>query len=54
MYTQRIMHVPLLVNGFHQSILLIIPYKYFKSCSKDFILQNLILRTKSCGTAFIN
>ena len=25
----------------------------FQSCSRDFILQNLILRTRSCGTGFI-
>ena len=46
-------YLPLQVIRFHKSILLIIHYKYLKSCSKDFILKNLILRTRSCGTAFI-
>jgi len=27
--------------------------QYLKSCSGDFILQNLILRTRLCGTGFI-
>jgi len=27
--------------------------KYLKSCSEDLILKNLILRTRSCGNAFI-
>jgi len=45
--------LPLQVIRFHKSILLIIQYKYLKSCSEDFILKNLILRTRSCGTAFI-
>jgi len=47
------MYVPLLVNRFQESILLIVQYKYLKSCSEDLILKNLILRTKSCGTALI-
>jgi len=38
---------------FHKSILLIVQYKYLKSCSEDFILKNLILRTRSSGTTFI-
>ena len=28
-------------------------YKYLKSCSSDLILQNLILRARSCVTGFI-
>jgi len=51
--TQSIMHVPLQSNRFQKSILLIVQYNYSKSCSRDFILQNLILRTRSCGTGFI-
>jgi len=51
--TQSIMYVPLQVNIFQKSIVLIVQYKYLKSCSGDFILQNLILRTRSCGTGFI-
>jgi len=51
--TQSIMYVPLQVNMFLKSILLIVQYKYLKSCSGDFILQNLILRTLSRGTGFI-
>jgi len=46
-------YVPLLVNRFQKSVLLIVQYKYLKFCSGDFILQNLILRTISCGTGFI-
>jgi len=51
--TQSMIHVPSLVNRFQNMILLIVQYKYLKSCSGDFILQNLILRTRSCGTGFI-
>jgi len=51
--TQSINYVPLQVIRLHKSILLIVQYKYLKSCSKDFILKNLILCTRSCGTAFI-
>jgi len=40
--------IPLQANRFQKSILLIVQYKYWKSCSGDFILQNLILRTRSC------
>jgi len=50
--TQSIIYVPLLVCVFHKSILLIVQYKYFKSYSKDFKLQNLILRTQLCVTGF--
>ena len=45
--TQSIIYVPLQVNRFQKSILLIIQCEYLKSCSGDFILQDLILRTKS-------
>jgi len=51
--TQSIMYVPLQVNRFQKSSLLIVQYKYLKSCSRDFILQNPILRTISCGNGFI-
>ena len=51
--TQWMIYIPLLVNRFQESILLIVQYKYLKSCSKNFIPQNLILRTRSCGTAYI-
>jgi len=51
--TQSMIYVPLQVNRFQESILLIVQYKHLKSCSEDFILQNLILRTRSCGTGFI-
>jgi len=51
--TQSIIYVPLQVNKFQESILLIVQYKHLKSCSEDFVLQNLILRTRSCGTGFI-
>jgi len=47
------MYVPLLVNRFQNSILLTVQYKYLESCSEALILQNLILRTGLCGTAFI-
>jgi len=39
---------------FQKIILLIIQYKYLRSYSGDCVLQNLILRTRSCGTGFIN
>jgi len=51
--TQSNFYVPLQVDRFQKSILLIVQYTYLKSCSGDFILQNLILRTKSCGNGFI-
>jgi len=35
------MCIPLHVNIFHESILLILQYKYLKSSSEDFILKNL-------------
>jgi len=34
--TQSVMYVPLQVNKFHESILLIVQYKYLKSCSENF------------------
>ena len=34
--TQSVMYVPLQVNRFHESILLIVQYKYLKSWSEDF------------------
>jgi len=37
------MNLPLRVNRFLKIILLIIQYKYLKSFSNNFILQNLIL-----------
>jgi len=52
--TQSIMYVPLQAGIFQKSFLPIVQYKYFKSCSGDFILQNPILRTRSCGTGFIS
>jgi len=48
------MHIPLLVNRFQKSILLIVQHKFLKSCSGLSFLQNLILRTRSCGTGFIS
>jgi len=51
--TQSMMYVPLRVNRFRIVILLIVQYKYLKSCSKHFILQNLILDTRLCSTGFI-
>ena len=51
--SQSIMYVPLQVNRFQKSILLIVQYKHLKSCSGDFIFRNLILRTRSCGTGFV-
>jgi len=51
--TQSIMYVPLQVNRSQKCMLLIVQYKYIKSCSGDLILQNLILRTRLCGTMFI-
>jgi len=51
--TQSIIYVPLQLNRFQKSMLLIVQYKYSKSCSGDFILQNVILRTRSCSTGLI-
>ena len=51
--TQSIMYVPLQVNRSQKCILLIVQYKYIKSCSGDFNGPNLILRTILCGTGFI-
>ena len=38
---------------FHKILLLIIQYTYLKCCFKDLTLQDLILRTKLCGTGLI-
>jgi len=48
-------YVTVQVKIFQKFILLIVQYKYLKSsgCSEDFILQNLILRTRLCNTGFI-
>jgi len=51
--TQSIMYVPLQVNRSKKIILLIVQYKYLKSCSRRFYCPNLILRTRFCGTMFI-
>ena len=51
--THSMMYVPLQVDIFQKSILLILQNKYWKSCSGDFILQNPILCTRSCGTGLI-
>jgi len=37
--TQSMIYVPLLVNIFEESVLLIIQYKHSKFCPDDFILQ---------------
>jgi len=52
--TQSIFYVFLQVIRSQKSILLIVQYKYLKSCSGDFILQNLIVRIRSGGTSFIS
>ena len=51
--TKSIVYVPLQVNRFQESILLIVQYKCLRSCSRDFIFQNLILCTRSCYTGFV-
>jgi len=51
--TQSVMNVPLQVNRFAESVLLIVQYRYLKSFPEIFILQNLILRTRSCVIGFI-
>jgi len=38
--TQSIMYIPFQVNIFHRSILLIVQYKYLKSCSEDLFLKD--------------
>ena len=40
-------------NRFHKRVSLIVHYKCLKSGSGDLILQNPILRTRSCGTGVI-
>ena len=50
--TQSLIYVLLHVTRFQKTF----SYRsvqYSKSCSGDFILQNLILRTRSCGNGFI-
>jgi len=42
-----------MVNRFDESVLLIVQYRYLKSCSGNLILQNLILCTRSCVIGFI-
>jgi len=39
-------YVHVLVDRFQKSALLIVQYKYSKNCCEDFILQDLILRTR--------
>ena len=51
--TQSMIYVHFLVNRFEKSILLIVQYKYSKSCAEDQMFQDLILRTRLCGTSFI-
>jgi len=51
--TQSIVYVPLQVNRSQKCIWLNVQYKYIKSVPEIFILQNLILRTRLCGTGFI-
>jgi len=51
--TQSMIYVPLQVNRFQKIILLVVQYRHLKSCSKDFILQNLMLHTRLCRTGFI-
>jgi len=41
--TQSIIYIPLQVNRFQISVLLIVRYEYLKSCSGGFILQNLLV-----------
>jgi len=50
--TQSIVYVPLQVNRFQKSFYLSFS-TYLKSWSEDFILQNLISRTRWWGTGFI-
>ena len=45
--TQWKMYIPFQVNRFIEITLLTVQYKYLKSCSEDFILKNLLLRTRS-------
>ena len=51
--TQSMIFLPLPVNRFEKNILLIVKYKFLKSSSKHFILQNLILDTRLCSIGFI-
>ena len=51
--TQSMIYVILLVNSFQKIMLLIVQYQSSKSCSWNFILQNLIFCTRSCSTGLI-
>ena len=44
---------PFWVARFQGNISLIIQYKYFDYCAEDNMLQDLILRTRLCGTGCI-
>jgi len=50
--TQSIIYLLSLIHRFWKDIFLIVRYKYSKSYSEDFFLQNLILPTRSCGAGF--
>ena len=52
-YRALFVYVHSLVNISQKILWLIVQYKYSKSCSEDFILQNLILRKRLCGTGFM-
>ena len=51
--TQSMMYVHFLVARFQSINWLIIQCKYIKSCAKDQMLQDLILRAPYCDTGFI-
>ena len=51
--TQSMIYVHCLIARFHEISLLIVQYKYNKSVPEDKMLQDLILRPRSCGAGFI-
>ena len=52
--TQSMIYVPLLSNSLQKSILLSVRYNFLKSCSEDFILQDLLIRTRWWSTGLIS
>ena len=51
--SQSMIYVRLLVNRSHKRILLIVQVQIFEILFREFILQDLIQRTRLCGTGFI-
>jgi len=50
---ESIIYVHFLAARFQKIFLFIVQYKYREYCAEDQMLQDLILRTRLCGTGFI-